>query len=138
MPAAILANRVDAAVMNAIYDTTLGKRDDPLRRLCTSTFDAISMRWAPSVWFTSPQWIAQRPAAALAFVRAMRVTADWANKNQAASAEVLARYTKQSVSEIQSIRRVTYGGAMGPELIQPGIDAAAHYGLIKASFPATT
>lgn len=137
MPAAILANRVDAAVMNAIYDTTFGKRDDPLRRLCSSTFDAISTHWAPSVWFTSPQWIAQHPATALAFVRAMRTTADWANKNQNASAEVLAKYTKQSVSDIQSTRRVTYGGAMTPELIQPGIDAAAHYGLIKTSFPAS-
>jgi NitT/TauT family transport system substrate-binding protein len=137
MPAAILANRVDAAVMNAIYDTTFGKRDDPLRRLCSSTFDAISTRWAPSVWFTSPQWIAQHPSAALAFVRAMRTTADWANKNQSATAEVLARYTQQTVSDIQSTRRVTYGGAMTPELIQPGIDAAAHYGLIKTSFPAS-
>lgn len=137
MPASILSDRVDAAVINAIYDTTVGKPDDPFRRLCSSTFDAISNRWAPSVWISSPKWIAEHPEAALAFVRVMRRTADWANKNHALSADILARYTKQSSAEIQGLRRVTYGTTISPGLIQPGIDAAAHYGLIKSSFPAS-
>jgi NitT/TauT family transport system substrate-binding protein len=137
MSAALIANRVDAAVMNAIYDTTIGKPDDPLRRLCSSTFDAIAPNFAPSVWFSSPQFVAAHPATALAFVRAMRETADWANEHRSDSAAILAGYTKQTVAEIQSVRRVTYGTAIDPRLIQPAIDVVAKYGLIKTSFPAS-
>lgn len=136
MVAALTAGRVDAAVMNAIYDTTAGKPDDPLRRLCSSTFDAIAPRFAPSVWFTTPRWVAAHKDATLAFIKGMHETAVWANKNRAASAAILAPYTRQTAAEIQSIGRVTYGGSMSPGLIQPTIDVAAKYGLIKASFPA--
>jgi NitT/TauT family transport system substrate-binding protein len=137
MVAALTSGRVDGAVMNAIYDTTAGKPDDPLRRLCSSTFDSIALNFAPSIYFSSPQWVAAHPAAAQGFVRAMRETADWANKNRTASAEILASYTKQSVADIQSVRRVTYGTTITPALIQPAIDVVAKYGLIKASFPAS-
>ena len=67
----------------------------------------------------------------------MREIADWANKHRAASAEILAPYTKQTAADIQSVRRVTYGGALTPGLIQPAIDVVAKYGMIKVPYPAS-
>lgn len=136
MSAAILAGRVDAAVMNAIFDTTAGKPDDPFRRLCSSTFDAISPAFAPSVWFATPSWVAAHPQSVLGFIRAMRRTAVWANQHHDESAAILARYTKQSVAAIEGVRRVTYGEGLTPGLIQPPIDVAAKYGLVKGSYSA--
>lgn len=134
---AVESGRVDAAVIDSLHDTTAGEPNDPLRRLCSSTLDAVSMNFAPSVWFTTPTWLSAHPDAAIAFMRAMRQTAVWANTHRPQSAAILAAHTNQAVAEVQRVRRVTYGETITPELIQPPIDVAARYGLIKANFPAT-
>jgi NitT/TauT family transport system substrate-binding protein len=135
MTEAVVRGRVDAVVMNAIYDTTFRTPDDPLRRL-GSTFDAIAPLFAPSVWCATPSWVAARRDAARAFARSMREAAEWANAHHAESAEILARYTGQTPAQINAVRRVTYGTALTTAIIQPPIDIAAKYGLIPARFPA--
>lgn len=134
---AILAGRVDAAALDAIHYTTTAESADALRALCSSTLDAIAPNFAPSVWFATPDWVAAHPDAARAFVRVMRDTAVWANAHHPESARILAPYTGQTPAEIQKVVRVTYGTALTPALIQPAIDVAAKYGLIKAGFPAS-
>jgi NitT/TauT family transport system substrate-binding protein len=135
MKAALETERVDAAVMDA-SDPLLGKPADTLR-LIASTFDAVAPRFAPSVWFSSTAWVAAHPAQARAFVTAMREAALWANGHHKESAEILAKYTLVPAAAIEAVRRATYGDRLTPELIQPNIDVAAAYGVIKAGFPAT-
>jgi ABC-type nitrate/sulfonate/bicarbonate transport system substrate-binding protein len=136
MKAALEAGRVDGAALDATGDPTLGKPGDSLR-LIASTFDAVSTRFAPSVWFSTTDWVTKNPARARGFVAAMREAGAWANKNHHASAEILAKYAHNTPEQIESYTRVTYGDKLPPDLIQPNIDVAFKYGLIKASFPAS-
>lgn len=135
MSPAIVAGRVDAAALDAIGDPTAGKPDDPLRRL-GSTFDAVSPRFAPSVWFTTKAWVEKHPTEAKSFVAVMRQTASWANAHHHESAVLLTGFTHRSVAQIESVTRTTYGERISPELIQPDIDAAARYAVIKNAFSA--
>jgi NitT/TauT family transport system substrate-binding protein len=135
MKAALEADRIDAAVLDTTGDPLLGKPGDTLR-LIASTFDAVSTHFAPSVWFSTTDWVAKHPAAAKAFVTAMRESAVWANGHHRESAEILAKYARITPAQIDAFVRTTYGDRLTPELIQPNIDVAAKYGVIKAAFPA--
>ena len=136
MKAALEANRVDAAVLDLTGDPNLGKPGDTLK-LIASTFDAVSTRFAPSVWFTTTDWVAKHPALAKSFAAAMRESAIWANVHHKESAEILSKYAHATTAQIEGVTRAVYGDKLTVDLIQPSIDAAAKYGVIKAAFPAT-
>jgi len=136
MKAALEAERVDAAVLDATGDPLLGKPGDTLR-LVASTFDAVSLHFAPSVWFSTADWVAKHPAPAKSFVVAMRESAIWANSHHRESAVILAAYAHEPAAQIQSFTRVTYADHLTPALIQPNIDVCAKYGVIKSVFPAS-
>jgi NitT/TauT family transport system substrate-binding protein len=136
MKAALEADRIDAAVLDTTGDPTLGKPGDTLR-LIASSFDAVSSRFAPSVWFSTAEWVAKHPAQAKGFVTAMRESALWANTHHRDSAVILAKYAHMTIAQIGTFTRATYGDRLTPELIQPNIDVAAKYAVIKAAFPAS-
>jgi NitT/TauT family transport system substrate-binding protein len=135
MKAALEADRIDAAVLDTTADPLLGKPGDTLR-LIASTFDAVSTHFAPSVWFSTTDWVSKHPAVAKAFVAAMRESAVWANGHHRESAEILSKYTHVTPAQINTFVRATYGDRLTAEEIQPNIDVAAKYGVIKAAFPA--
>jgi ABC-type nitrate/sulfonate/bicarbonate transport system substrate-binding protein len=58
---------------------------------------------------------------------------DWANKNQSASAAILAKYSKTT---LVPKHRCYYPPKLDAAQLQPLIDAAAKYGVLKATFPA--
>ncbi len=68
----------------------------------------------------------------------MRESALWANSHHRESAEILSKYARATTEQINAITRVTYGDHLTAELIQPNIDLAAKYGVIKAAFPASS
>jgi NitT/TauT family transport system substrate-binding protein len=136
MKAALEAGRIDGASLDTTGDPTLGKPGDALR-LVASTFDAVSTRFAPSVWFTTTGWVAKNPARAKAFVAAMREAGTWANGHHRESAEILSKYAHNTAEQINSYTRVTYGDKLPPSLIQPNIDVAFKYKVIAAAFPAS-
>lgn len=135
MKAALEAERIDAAAFDTTADPTLGKPGDTMR-LVASTFDAVSTRFAPSVWFSTTDWVAKHPAAIKSFVAAMRESAVWANGHHRESAEILAKYTHVTPAQINVFTRATYGDHLTADLIQPNIDVAVKYGVIKTAFPA--
>jgi NitT/TauT family transport system substrate-binding protein len=136
MKAALEADRIEAAVLDTTGDPTLGKPGDTLR-LIASTFDAVSMHFAPSVWFSTTEWVSKHPAAAKAFVTAMHESAVWANGHHRESAEILSKYAHITPAQINLFVRATYGVSLTADLIQPNIDVAAKYAVIKAAFPAS-
>jgi NitT/TauT family transport system substrate-binding protein len=136
MKPALEAGRVDAASLDQTGDPQLGKPGDTLRVIGNS-FDSLAHRFVPSVWFTTTDWVAKHPAEAKAFVTAMRETARWANTHHRESAAILAKYTHDTPEQIASVTRVTYGDTLTPDLIQPDIDAAVRYGVLKTPFPAS-
>jgi NitT/TauT family transport system substrate-binding protein len=135
MKAALEVGRIDAAALDATGDPLLGKPDDTLR-VIGNAFDAISPRFVPSVWFSTVDFATKKTATARAFVAAMRETATWANAHHRESADILATVTRDTPQQIQSITRVTYGDRLTPDLIQPSLDAAYKYGLVKQPFAA--
>ncbi len=132
---AIESGRVDISEMNTAFDPLLGKPDDPVQLLGNS-YDYVAPRFASTVWFTTKPWLAANKDVAKRFVTAMRQSAVWANAHPNESAPILAKYTKQTVAGILASHRVTFGTEVTPELIQPVIDLAVKYGLIKTTFPA--
>lgn len=69
----------------------------------------------------------------------MRRTARWANAHRAATAAILMRIAKLTPERMQALaaHRVVYGETLDPRLVQPLIDAAARYGVVPSTFPAT-
>lgn len=132
MPAALAAGRVDAALM-ADPDATQAL-DGGNMRVFGKTFDAVGRKFLIGGWFATRDWVAAHPEAARRFVAVMRRTAAWANRNQARSAEILEKYTKVHVG---NAHRVIYTDRLEPAEIQPQIDVAAKYKILKIDFPAT-
>jgi NitT/TauT family transport system substrate-binding protein len=135
MPDAVRAGRVDAASIDASNEQSLTRSDSDLRRLA-NVFDAVSPDFMVSAWFATPAWVDGHPALARTFLNVIRQTAAWANANHPASATILAKYVNKSPQDIQLVTRVPYAQRVRPEWIQPSIDAAFKYGLVKTAFPA--
>jgi ABC-type nitrate/sulfonate/bicarbonate transport system substrate-binding protein len=136
MLAGVESGRVDFSEMNTAFDPLLGKPGDPVLLLGNS-YDYVAPRFASTVWFSTKGWLANNPDLAKRFVSAMRQSAIWANAHQTESAPLLAKYTKQTVVAILASHRATFGTEITPELVQPVIDLAVKYGLIKTSFSAS-
>jgi NitT/TauT family transport system substrate-binding protein len=136
MAASLNSGRIDGSEINVAFDPNVGKPSDPLRMVGNS-YDAIGPRFCSSVWFTTNDWSKANPALAKKFVGVMRDAATWANAHGHESAAMLAPHIKLTPEQIEASTRVTYGTEMTPDLIQPVIDAAAKYGLLRASFAAS-
>ena len=132
MEAALTANRVDAVLM-AEPDATIALAAGHAKIL-TSTFDAIGKSWLIGGWFAKNDWIDANPALVKTIAKVMRDTAVWSNAHQAETAVLLENNTKVHVG---SANRVVYAERLDPAQIQPNIDAAAKYKLLKAPFPAS-
>jgi NitT/TauT family transport system substrate-binding protein len=134
MVAAVLSGKVDAALIDAANEQHLEGPNADLR-LLTNTFDAVSPRFSPAVWFASATWTEKNVALTKSFVAIMAETATWANEHHAESAAILAANLSKPVSDILAVRRVPYGVKMTPDLVQPSIDLSVKY-LHIAPFPA--
>jgi len=62
-------------------------------------------------------------------------TAVWANKNQAQSGQIVAKYTKVDPAVLATMTRSHYAEALTPAAMQPLIDVSAKYNGF-ATFPA--
>jgi NitT/TauT family transport system substrate-binding protein len=132
MPGALVAGRIDAAVIaEPELSAALAKGDV---RVLGNCYDGIAKEFMIGAWFTTGTWAKAHPDLVKRFSKAISQTAAWANKNQTASGEILMKYTKIVVGP--GMKRTIYAEKLDPALVQPLIDAAAKYGITKASFPA--
>jgi NitT/TauT family transport system substrate-binding protein len=132
MPLALSSHRVDAALIAepAVTEAKNGAR------IFAKPYDAISPDFLIAGWFTSQKWSAAHPDLVKKVVTVMRESAAWANKNGPASADVLATATKIEPGTLRTMVRSVYAERLDPAMIQPLIDLAARYGILKAAFPA--
>ncbi len=63
----------------------------------------------------------------------MAQTAAWANKNQPRTAAILEKWTHVHVGKAN---RVVYAEKLDAAEVQPQIDVAARYNVLKSTFPA--
>ena len=134
MPAAcnaVTAGRADAAVISEPYLTFALSNGC---RLLAPTHNAIAKTFLVGAWFSTSSWAAEHVDAIRRFRAVMVETARWAKTHHAESAKILERYTKLATPP--GMRRVPFAETAEPAQIQPVIDAAAKYGVLKASFPA--
>jgi NitT/TauT family transport system substrate-binding protein len=134
MEPALVSGRIDLALLADPDATTAlaGGRTRPFGK----AFDAIGKQFMIGGWFAKTDWISANVDTVHKFIAVMKQSADWANKpaNTKASAGILEKYTKVAVG---NANRIIYGERLDPALIQPCIDVAAKYGVLKATFPAT-
>jgi NitT/TauT family transport system substrate-binding protein len=133
MAPALTAGRIDAACM---LEPSLTFAKDDIRVL-GKCYDAIAKTLMITSHFATNAFLAANPAAAHAFIGALRETARWANANLAASSSILADVSKIPVATIAEMHRVTYGESLDPKLIQPVIDATAEYKFLPKTFNVT-
>jgi NitT/TauT family transport system substrate-binding protein len=133
MEPALASGRIDAALL-ADPDATTALAAGRTRPFAKA-FDAIGKQFLIGGWFAKTDWIAANPDAVKKFAAVMRESAQWANNpaNYKQSAAILEKYTKVAVG---SANRIAFGERLDAALIQPNIDVAAKYGLLKADFPA--
>jgi NitT/TauT family transport system substrate-binding protein len=135
MPAALKSGRIDAAMFNYGIDPALGKPADPFRVL-GNTFTSFSRSFAAGTWFTTTDWVAKHPVEARKFANVMRDAAQWASAHPREAMQIIGTNLKASPEEMASATPVAFGAALTPPMVQPVIDMAAKYGVIKARFPA--
>ncbi len=87
-------------------------------------------------------WIARAdtdPNLVARFRNAIQKAAVWANqeKNDPASAKILAKYVPIDAKVMAKMRRTRFGTRLRPVLAQPWLDVFAEYGVIPASFRST-
>jgi NitT/TauT family transport system substrate-binding protein len=132
MPAALAANRVDAAVV-AEPQITQSRAET---RLLGKSYDGIGDLWMIDAWTANDAWISANPDVARRFSEAMRQAAVWANNNHDKTAELVSAATKVDISIVRSIRRATFLEHVNLSVVQPVIDVGAQYGALSARFPA--
>jgi ABC-type nitrate/sulfonate/bicarbonate transport system substrate-binding protein len=133
MPAALAANRVDAAVV-AEPNLSMARNDT---RFFGKSFDGIGDLWMIDAWVASDAWIAANPDTARRFGEAMRQAAVWANHNQDKTAEIISTAMKLDLAVVRSMRRATFLEHVNLATVQPVIDVGAQYGALAARFPAS-
>jgi NitT/TauT family transport system substrate-binding protein len=127
------AGRIDAA---CLLEPSLSVAKNDIR-VFGKCYDAIAKTLAITTHFANNAWLEAHPAAAHAFIGAMRTSAQWANKNQAAAATILERLTQIAPETVSSMARVVFAENLEASTIQPVIDASAQYKFIPKTFNVT-
>jgi NitT/TauT family transport system substrate-binding protein len=132
MPAALVANRVDAAV-SAEPQYTQSRNDT---RMLGKSYDGIADLWMIDAWTVSQAWLTANPDVARRFSNAMQQAAVWANRNHDKTAELVSAATKIDISVVREMHRATFLEHVNLSVVQPVIDVGAKYGALSAPFPA--
>ena len=128
----LLARRVDAASMDAV---NLAYRKNELRELAP-TYASIAPRFIGGGYVATTAWIDAHPDLVRRFVGCLRKTAIFANSHKSDAQKLYAGHSRFLLADIMSAPFPLYSTEPTPEMIQPPIDLASRYGLIKQSFPA--
>ena len=134
MEAALAGERFDAALVADPEATVAIGRGRT--RVFATPFNAIGSKFVIGGWVAKPDWIAANGAVVRALNATLTAAARWANdrRNHPRSAEIFLKYTK---IEVGKANRVVYGEHLVAADVQPPINAAAKYQILKTAFPAT-
>jgi NitT/TauT family transport system substrate-binding protein len=99
-------------------------------RVLGPAYSGIAKTFLISAWVTSAQFAHDHPDVVRKFAEVMAETARWANAHPADSGPMLQKYTKVAVTP--TMARVQFAETFQAGQIQPVLDAAAKYGLLKA------
>lgn len=106
-------------------------------RAFAPVYSAIAPRFQFSVYFTTAEWAAKNRAAIVAFDAVLRAAADYTNAHHDEVAPLVAESAGQTVPVMLKTRWAIAGTTLNARELQPLIDAAARFGVLAKSFPAT-
>ena len=130
MAPALVAGRIDGSCLLE-PSLTFAKNDVRVFGKC---YDAIAKSLMITTHFAGTDFLQKNPAAARAFIGALKATAEWANKNHPAAGAILAKISKLEPATIAEMHRVVYAESLDPATIQPVIDATAEYKFLPKTF----
>ncbi len=130
--AAMQAGRVDAASVSepALDDAIHG----PDGRLLAACYDAIGDKFMIAGYFTTEAYARAHTDIVRKINAAIIEAGMWANKNRAASAKILEKYSGVPVPPTNT--RVTYAERTRPADVQPVLDLLTKYGVLSAPLKA--
>ena len=133
MLASLSKGDVDAAFLPEPYITEAVQRGS---KVVAYPFNAVCSKVCVITF-----WMARADVDANVVARfrnAIQNAAVWANqdKNDAASAKILARYVTIDAKVLAKMKRSSFGTRLRPSLAQPWLDAFAEFGVIPAGFKA--
>lgn len=103
-------------------------------RVLAANHDAIATSFLIGAWFSTSAWAQAHRDEVRRFRLVIAETARWANSHHDESARILEKYTK--LASPAGMKRVPFPEKADAAQIQPVIDAAAKFGVLKAPFPA--
>lgn len=132
LPFSVMAPSLQRGTVSAAFlaEPFLSSAKDELRWL-GKAYDAIAKRFFIAAWFASRDWLASNAPTAKRLQAAIYDTARWANANHAGSAAILSKYSKLGLDRVEAMTRTTFATSLDPALMQPVLDIAARYKLIR-------
>lgn len=139
----VLAAEVGAAIDRGTIDAFAQGEpalSDALRRnnvrVLVDMMPAIAPRFLYAAWYTTPTFFKANQEAVRRFQTAIYQAGKWGMANKAASAVIVAKYTKLPVADITTMMRAEFSDGLHDNEIQPLLDAAAKFGFLPR--PMTT
>ena len=132
LPFSVMAPALGRGTVAAAFiaEPFLSSVKDEVRWL-GKAYDAISKQFFIAAWFASRDWLANNAATAKRLQAAIYDSARWSNANHDASAIILSKYSKLGIDRIQEMTRAIYATTLSPTLMQPVLDIAWQYRLIR-------
>ena len=131
-PAALAQGRVDAAFCGEPFIT----QSKSTTRYFANPFGALGDNFQITSFFAMKPWAQAHSDLVARFDAAVRMTAEWANKNPDKSADILAKNLNMDAALVRQTARATFATSLSPAMLQPTINAAAKYKLISSPFRA--
>ncbi len=132
--AALEGHRIDAALtIHPQVDAALASGKV---RILGQAYTAIAPRYFVSTWFSTADWANKHASTVEKFARVVRETAAYTNAHHAETAPIVADFSGITLAVVQRMSRGVAGTQLDASLLQPPIEAAAKYGVLKHTFPA--
>lgn len=107
-------------------------------RVAAHHFDAYGRETMIGGWFAREEWLKANPTLARRYAEVMVRTAKWANRNPAASAPILAKYSKIDDETMRTMIRSRYAEGLNPGLFQRQLDLSYQYKVIEQQISAVS
>ena len=126
MPAALTANRVDAAII-AEPGLSEALADG---RVLGDAYGALGPLWLSDAIIATESWIDAHADDVKRFAQALRAAGTYANHNRDKTAEISAKMLKIDPAVVRVMKRAIFAERTTPGMLQPVIDAGVAYGAL--------
>jgi NitT/TauT family transport system substrate-binding protein len=134
MAGALTSGRVDAA----FYAEPMLSEVRSELRVLADPYTAIAPQFITGAFFTTRAYAAAHPDIVARVAAVLRQSAAWANAHPHDTAIILARVEKLDIERVEKMSRSRYAEQLRASDLQPPIDVAVKYGILKAPLAAST